>query len=91
MKRILTATLMGSMILSAGAAFADPQYNPDCHLDSINQSIDAAIAQIKSSPAAGQAGGHYGKAVKDLEHTKKQLEEGCVKWNKDNAKAAPAK
>ena len=79
MKRILMATLAGSMLLSASAFAAE---NPDCKLDAADASIQATIDAIKSSPALGHAGGHYGKAVKDLEAVKKQLHEGCAAWNK---------
>ena len=84
MKRILMAAIAGSML--AGVAHADEKYNPDCHLEAIDPSINSVIDQIKSSPALGHAGGHYAKALKDLEAVKKQLHEGCVVWNKGQKK-----
>ena len=38
--------------------------------------------QIKASPALGHAGGHYQRALEDIEQTRKQLHEGCRAWNK---------
>jgi len=38
--------------------------------------------QIKASPALGHAGGHYQRALGDIEQTRKQLHEGCRAWNK---------
>jgi hypothetical protein len=82
MKRLILSLFAGAMLLTATAAIADEPFNPDCHLQGINDGIDGVIAQIKSSPALGHAGGHYAKALKDLEATKKQLHEGCHAWNK---------
>ena len=56
--------------------------NPDCHLDSIEAAIDGVIGAVEASPACGHAGGHYAKAVKDLNGTRKQLREGCAAWVK---------
>lgn len=58
----------------------------DCKLDDINAALDNAIAAIKASPAIGHAGGHYKKAVADLERTKKQLAIGCNQWVKGGEK-----
>ncbi len=88
MKRILTSLVAGSLILSSAAAMAGE--NPDCKLDAADASIQATIDAIKSSPAYGHAGGHYGKAEKDLGAVKKQLHAGCAAWNKDQAKKAGA-
>jgi hypothetical protein len=76
------AVVLAATLIPAGAALADEPFNPDCHLQGINQGIDSVIAQIKSSPAYGHAGGHYANAIKDLERTKTQLHEGCHAWNK---------
>jgi hypothetical protein len=93
MKRMVLATLTGLMLVSSGVAMAadappagDKEFNPDCHLDGINQALDGAAEQIKSSPAYGHAGKHYAKALKDLEAVKKQLREGCHAWNKEQKK-----
>jgi hypothetical protein len=92
MKKIFYAVIAGTMLASGAAlmtgsnALADAPFPPDCRLAGINQGIDGAIAEIKQSPALGHAGGHYAKAIKDLEAVKKQLHEGCHAWNKDHEK-----
>ena len=57
-----------------------------CGLSAIDDGINQAVSQIKSSPANGHAGGHYGKAIRDLEATKKNLHEGCKAWDKEGKK-----
>jgi hypothetical protein len=74
----------GGLTMTSSPAEADDHpFNPDCHLEGINGSLDSAIAQIRSSPAIGHAGGHYGKALEDLQRVKNQLHAGCYAWNKD--------
>ncbi len=85
MKKHSLAIVVG-VLLPAGAAFSDAPFNPDCHLQGINSGLDSVIAQIKSSPAFGYAGGHYASALQDLEQTRKQLHQGCRAWNKSLAK-----
>ena len=78
---LLVAIVVCGALIPTGAALSDKPFNPDCHLEGINSGLDAIIAQIKRSPAYGHAGGHYGKALKDLAKTRKQLHEGCRAWN----------
>ena len=82
MKKLMVAIVAGSVLVLSGAALSDEPFNADCHIQGINDGIDGVIAQIKSSPAFGHAGGHYANAIKDLEKTRKQLHEGCHAWNK---------
>ena len=75
-------TIAAVLVLGAAApALADHPFNPDCHLEGINQALDSVMAQIQSSPAFGHAGGHYGRALEDLKKVKNQLHDGCRAWN----------
>ena len=69
------------MLLWPPPAAADAPFPPDCHLDGINQGLDSAIAQIKSSPALGHADGEYGKALASIQEVKNHLHNGCRDWN----------
>ena len=105
MKRTVMSVVAGALMLSSGAAFAQGAPPPtggaattapneaDCKISDINGALDTAMNAIKASPAMGHAGGHYAKALKDLEGVKKQLDEGCKAWLKGGEKkgAAPAK
>jgi hypothetical protein len=83
----LAALAIGGLTMTATPAEADDHpFNPDCHLEAINQSLDSVIIQIRSSPAIGHAGGHYGKALEDIQRVKNQLHAGCYAWNKDKDK-----
>ena len=89
MKKIFLVLFAG-LLLMFGAIFSYSQdttpSKADCKLDDINAAIDNAIAAIKASPAIGHAGGHYKRAVVDLEKTKKQLAIGCNQWVKGGEK-----
>jgi hypothetical protein len=80
-KRTLLSIAL-ALCLAPAVARADAPFNPDCHLEAINASFDSIRDQIKSSPALGHAGGHYKRALEDIERTRKQLHEGCRAWNK---------
>jgi hypothetical protein len=60
--------------------------NPKCGIATIDRAIADAEREISASPASGHAGGHYAKAIRDLEATKRQLHDGCAAWQKDGAK-----
>jgi hypothetical protein len=74
---------VGVSLFGSTPAEADEAFPSDCHLEGINLGLDSTIAQIKSSPAAGHAGGHYGRALLDIEAVRKQLHEGCRVWNRE--------
>ena len=82
MNRMLLSSIAAALLLAPAVARADQPFNPDCHLEAINASLDSVREQIKASPALGHAGGHYKRALEDIEHTRKQLHEGCRAWNK---------
>lgn len=73
----------GVVLFSAGLAKAD-EFHPHCRIAGIDQGLNAAITEIKQSPANGHAGGHYARAIEDIEKVKKQLREGCRVWMKDH-------
>ncbi len=75
------AVAVTAMLIWAPPAGADAPFPADCHLDGINQSLDSAIAQIKSSPALGHADGEYGKALQSIQEVKNHLHNGCRDWN----------
>ena len=81
MKRTLLSIAL-ALSLSPAIARAEEPFNPDCRLEAINASFDSIRDQIKASPALGHAGGHYKRALEDIERTRKQLHEGCRAWNK---------
>ena len=81
MKRILLSSLVAGLLLAPAIAKAEEGFNPDCHLEAINTSLDSVRDQVKSSPALGHAGGHYKRALEDIEKLRKQLHEGCHAWN----------
>jgi hypothetical protein len=82
MTRILLSSISAVLLLAPAVARADEHFNPDCHLEAINSSLDSVREQVKSSPALGHAAGHYKRALEDVEHVRKQLHEGCRAWNK---------
>lgn len=84
MKSVVFGLVGGLVLLAAPVARAE---DPACGLQAIDRGIDDAIKEIKQSPAMGHAGGHYGKAIKDLMETKKQLRVGCADWDKAGKKA----
>jgi hypothetical protein len=81
MNRLLRSSIAAALLLAPAVARADAPFNPDCHLQAINASLDSVREQIKSSPALGHAAGHYRRALEDVERTRKQLHEGCRAWN----------
>jgi hypothetical protein len=87
MNRKMLAAATGLFVVAAGMliwtapASADAPFPADCHLDGINQGLDSAIAQIKSSPALGHADGEYGKALASIQEVKNHLHNGCRDWN----------
>ncbi len=81
MKRIALSLFASSVMFAAAPALADHPFPPDCHLEGINMQLDAAMAQIRSSPAWGHAGGHYARALEDIQKVKKNLHEGCRAYN----------
>jgi hypothetical protein len=84
MKKTLFGVVAGLAICTAGVAHADENWHPHCRIAGIEQGINAAITEIKQSPAMGHAGGHYGRAIEDLEKTKRQIREGCRAWMRDH-------
>jgi len=85
MKRTLMGLVVGVGLLGAGAALADgDDFHPHCRIAAIEQQLSAAIGEIKQSPAYRHAGGHYGRAIEDIEKTKRQLREGCRAWMKEH-------
>jgi hypothetical protein len=81
MKRTLLVSLV-ALSLAPVASAQGKDFNPDCHLEGINQGLDGVRDEIKSSPALGHAGGHYKRALQDIEKLRKQLHEGCHAWIK---------
>ena len=81
MKKLMTWSVFAAAVLAGPIARADAPFNPDCHLEAINASLDSVRDQVKSSPALGHAGGHYKHALEDLEKLRKQLHAGCHAWN----------
>ena len=87
MKKILLSIVFVSVLVLAVSVFSQSTNSAaDCKLDDINAALDNAIAAIKASPAYGHAAGHYKKAHRDLEATKKQLKKGCDAWVKGGEK-----
>jgi hypothetical protein len=84
MKRIAMMLVAGSVLFGAGLAQADDDWHPRCRIHEIEEHMNRAIGEIKQSPAMGHAGGHYGRAIEDLEKVKRQLREGCHAWMKDH-------
>lgn len=84
MKRTVFGLVSGLVICLAGVAQADEHWHPHCRIEGIEQGLNAAITEIKQSPAMGHAGGHYGRAIEDIERTKKQIREGCRAWMHDH-------
>jgi hypothetical protein len=82
MNRMLLSSIAAALLLGPAVARADEPFNPDCHLQAINASLDSVREQIKSSPAYGHAAGHYKRSLEDIERTRKQLHEGCRAWNR---------
>lgn len=82
MKRIAMMWVAGSVLLGAGFAQADEEWHPRCRIHEIEEHMNHAINEIKQSPAYGEAGGHYGRAIEDLERVKRQLRDGCHVWMK---------
>jgi hypothetical protein len=80
--KLTLLSFVAAVLLAPAIARAEEGFNPDCHLEAINASLDSVRDQIKSSPALGHAGGHYKRALEDIEKTRKQLHEGCRTWNK---------
>lgn len=93
-KKTMLSVFAGAVMLAGGTfavltsttASADEGFPKDCHLEGINGEINSLKAQIKSSPAYGHAGGHYARALEDLEKLRTQLQDGCRLWNKDKGK-----
>jgi hypothetical protein len=79
---LLSSAALALLITPAAARAADAPFNPDCHLQAINASLDSVREQIKSSPAYGHAAGHYRRSLEDIERTRRLLHEGCRAWNK---------
>ena len=80
--KITLLSLVAAVLLAPAIARAEEKgFNPDCHLEAINASLDSVRDQIKASPALGHAGGHYKRSLEDIEKTRKQLHEGCHAWN----------
>jgi hypothetical protein len=81
-RMLLSSAALALSIAPAAARAADEPFNPDCHLQAINASLDSVREQIKSSPAYGHAAGHYKRSLEDIERTRRQLHEGCRAWNR---------
>ena len=85
MKKVLVT--LGFVVGGVGVISAPAQAeHPKCALGVIDRAIDDAEKEIRASPAIGHAGGHYAKALSDLQTTKRQLHEGCDAWEKSGAK-----
>ncbi len=82
MTRMLLSSVAAALLLAPAVARADERFNPDCHLEAVNASLDSVRDQIRASPAYGHAGGHYKRSLQDVERTRKQLHEGCRAWNR---------
>jgi hypothetical protein len=89
MKKALFSAVALTTIVGSVFFLGEPPASADddaCGLRLIDLGIDGAIVEIKGSPAIGHAGGHYGRAIRDLEATKRQLHEGCADWEKGGKK-----
>jgi hypothetical protein len=87
-KKLVSLTLaVGVIAAIAGPASVAQAEDPKCGIGPIDRAVSDAEREIKSSPASGHAGGHYAKALRDLQATKRQLHDGCAAWENDGAKA----
>jgi hypothetical protein len=89
MKKALFSAAALAAVVGSVLFLGEPPASADddaCGLRLIDLGIDGAIVEIKASPAIGHAGGHYGRAIRDLEATRRQLHDGCGDWEKGGKK-----